>query len=185
MSAASSRTADPKALIRDKALALGFDAVGFAPEEEPLANLARPSVGSISVYARNRDYHDIVKGMLKHLAQFIVGQFGEAVKVFVDTAPLMEKPLAGQAGLGWQGKHTNLVSRRHEDLRAPALAELAMFDNAAFRQRFVGSPIKRIGRNRFGRNVLIAIGNSGEPSLRPVAAEAACWALENLPRAAA
>lgn len=154
--------------IRDKALALGFDAVGFAPAElgpeartrlrdflaaghhgtmgwmaereaqrgdprvlwpearsliclglnygpagDALANLARPSVGNISVYARHRDYHDVVKGMLKHLAQFVVARGGGGVKVFVDTAPVMEKPLAARAGLGWQGKHTNLVSRGH------------------------------------------------------------------------
>jgi epoxyqueuosine reductase len=154
--------------IRDKALALGFDAVGFAPAAlggaararlrdflaaghhgtmgwmaereaqrgdprvlwpearsliclglnygpagDALANLARPSVGNISVYARHRDYHDVVKGMLKHLAQFVVARGGGGVKVFVDTAPVMEKPLAARAGLGWQGKHTNLVSRGH------------------------------------------------------------------------
>ena len=155
--------------IRDKALALGFDAVGFtearlgpeararladflasgahgemdwlagrqeqrgdpralwpearsvvslglsyAPDEDPRAIQGRPDRGGISVYARNRDYHDVVKGMLKHLAQFIVSTSGRAgVKVFVDTAPVMEKPLAERAGLGWQGKHTNLVSRRH------------------------------------------------------------------------
>ncbi len=156
-----------KAAIRDRALALGFDAIGFAPaalgpeararlgafiaagqhgdmgwlsertEErahpralwaeartvialgvsyappgDPLATLARPDRGNVSVYARNRDYHDLVKGMLKHLAQFVAAA-GPAVKVFVDTAPVMEKPLAAAAGLGWQGKHTNLVSRTH------------------------------------------------------------------------
>ncbi len=154
--------------IRSKALALGFDAVGFAPAElgpearerlrdfinagqhgdmgwlaertearsqprslwpearsviclglsyapadDPMATLALKDRGTISVYARNRDYHDIVKGMLKHLAQFIVSRFGPSVKVFVDTAPVMEKPLAVRAGLGWQGKHSNLVSRAH------------------------------------------------------------------------
>ena len=155
-------------MIRDRALALGFDAVGFcraelgpeardrlaaflaagqhgdmgwlairanqrshpralwaeahsvivlglsyAPDTEPLATLQKPDCGNISVYARHRDYHDIVKGMLKHLAQFVVSRFGPDVKVFVDTAPVMEKPLAARAGLGWQGKHTNLVSRTH------------------------------------------------------------------------
>ncbi len=160
--------ADPKSLIRARALSLGFDAVGFcraelgpeararlrdflsagqhgdmgwlaeraeqrghprslwpearsvvalglsyAPEDDPLAVLGRPDRGAISVYARNRDYHDVVKGMLKHLAQFIASRCGEQVKVFVDTAPVMEKPLAERAGLGWQGKHTNLVSRAH------------------------------------------------------------------------
>ena len=339
---------DPRAAIRDRALALGFHAVGFcraelgpearrrlheflaagqhgdmgwlaertqqrshpqslwpqarsvialglsyAPEDDPLANLARPDRGNISVYARNRDYHDIAKGMLKHLAQFVVSRFGNDLKVFVDTAPVMEKPLAERAGIGWQGKHTNLVSRAHgswlflgeiyttleippdpphpdrcgtctrcltacptnafpapyrldatrcisyltiehkgaipeefraaignriygcddclavcpwnrfaaatdseklrarEDLTAPRLAELAMLDDAGFRARFVGSPIKRIGRNRFIRNVMIAIGNSAEPALIPVArvlaadpdpvvAQAAEWALVRL-----
>ena len=159
---------DPKPLIRDRALALGFDAVGFcraelgaeartrlaeflaagqhgdmgwlarrteqrshpqslwpaarsvvalglsyAPQDDPLATLALADRGSISVYARNRDYHDVLKGRLKHLAQFIVARFGPEVRVFVDTAPVMEKPLAERAGIGWQGKHTNLVSRTH------------------------------------------------------------------------
>jgi epoxyqueuosine reductase len=87
-------------------------ALNYAPEGDPLATLARPERGNFSVYARNRDYHDLIKGRLKHLAQFIVSRFGAEVKVFVDTAPVMEKPLAARAGLGWQGKHTNLVSRR-------------------------------------------------------------------------
>jgi epoxyqueuosine reductase len=345
--------ADPKSLIRDKALSLGFDAVGFcraelgpearerlvaflakgqhgdmgwladraekrshprslwpearsvialglsyAPEDDPLAVLARPNRGGISVYARNRDYHDVVKGMLKHLAQFVVSRLGPEVKVFVDTAPVMEKPLAEGAGIGWQGKHTNLVSRAHgswlflgeiyttldlppdephpdrcgtcsrcldvcptrafpapyrldatrcisyltiehhgpiphelrplmgnriygcddclsvcpwnrfaratsqpklrarADLTAPALADLAGLDDAGFRRLFTGSPIKRIGRDRFVRNVLIAIGNSGDPALRsaaarlladphPVVAEAAQWALARLSRGGA
>src|SRR5487761_2039686 len=158
--------ADPAALIRARALALGFDAVGFAraalgeaareglaaflaagrhgemgwmearateraapralwpeavsvialglsyaPEGDALAGLERRDRGNISVYARNRDYHDVFKGMAKHLAQFVAARFGAGVKVFVDTAPVMEKPLAQAAGLGWQGKHTNLVSR--------------------------------------------------------------------------
>jgi epoxyqueuosine reductase len=146
---------DAAEAIRTKALALGFDAVGFAtadpdpaaagrlkaflaraearaspralwpaarsvialalnyaPDGDALATLARPAHGNISVYARNRDYHDLIKGRLKHLGQFIVSRFGAEVKVFVDTAPVMEKPLAARAGLGWQGKHTNLVSRR-------------------------------------------------------------------------
>lgn len=338
----------PKNLIRDKALALGFDAIGFcraelspdartrlrdfltagqhgemiwlanradqrahpqalwpeaktvialglnyAPDGNALENLMHPHRGNISVYARNRDYHDIVKGMLKHLAQFVVARFGPQVKVFVDTAPVMEKPLAERAGIGWQGKHTNLVSRAHgswlflgeifttldippddahadlcgscnacqticptnafpapyrldatrcisyltiehagpiphalrgkmgnriygcddclavcpwnrfaqasrhtklharEDLLAPWLAELATLNDTAFRKKFSGSPIKRIGRNRFVRNVLIAIGNSADPSLTqtaqslaadpdPVVAEAARWAIEQL-----
>jgi epoxyqueuosine reductase len=271
--------------------------VSYAPERDPLATLGVTDRGSISVYAQNRDYHDLVKGMLKHLAQFIVARFGAGVKVFVDTAPVMEKPLAQQAGIGWQGKHTNLVSRAHgswlflgeiyttleiepdgaetdhcgscsrclgvcptnafpgpyrldatrcisyltiehrgpipEELRplmgnriygcddclavcpwnrfarpttheklygrvelgAPRLAELAALDDAGFRAMFSGSPIKRLGRDRFVRNVLIAIGNSAEPALRPVAArltwdasplvaDAARWACNQLSRAA-
>ena len=339
-----------KAAIRTKALALGFQAVGFAPAHlgpearerlaaflaagqhgemgwladraeqrahpqalwpearsviclglsyapgvDPLATLARPDRGNISVYARNRDYHGVVKGMLKHLAAFIASRFGPGVKVFTDTAPVMEKPLARQAGLGWQGKHTNLVSRPHgswlflgevmttldlapdpphedrcgschrcldacptkafpapyqldatrcisyltiehagpvphdlrplmgnriygcddclaacpwnrfaaaaatahpklaarEDLLAPDLAALAALDDQGFRRLFAASPVKRIGRNRFVRNVLIAIGNSAEPALLPcaerltgdldpVVAEAAEWAVGRL-----
>ena len=271
-------------------IALGLS---YAPEGDPLATLARSDRGNISVYARHRDYHDVIRGKLKHLAQFVVSRFGGAAKVFVDTAPVMEKPLAQEAGLGWQGKHTNLVSRSHgswlflgevfitlnlprtenpggacgscerclhacptdafpapyqldatrcisyltiehrgpipHDLRplignriygcddclaacpwnrfalagreeklharanlaAPRLAELAALDDAGFRARFSGSPIKRTGRGRFVRNVLIAIGNSGDPSLRPAAvaltgdadpvvAEAAAWAAGRL-----
>jgi epoxyqueuosine reductase len=272
-------------------IALG---VTYAPAEDPLATLTQPDRATISVYARNRDYHDVVKGRLKRLGQWIAHRFrGSALKVFVDTAPVMEKPLAQQAGIGWQGKHTNLVSRQHgswlflgeimttldlepdapesdhcgscraclaicptdafpapyrldarrcisyltiehhgpipEPLRAkmgnriygcddclavcpwnkfarahsepafapraaltaPKLAELAMLDDAAFRALFTASPIKRIGRNRFVRNVLIAIGNSATPGLRataqalcddpdPVVAESARWASERL-----
>jgi len=267
--------------------------VSYAPAEDPLATLARADRGNLSVYARHRDYHDLTKGRLKHLAQFIASRFAAAVKVFVDTAPVMEKPLAQQAGLGWQGKHTNLVSRRHgswlflgevyttleippdrphadrcgtcsrcltacptdafpapykldatrclsylsiehpgpippdlrpamgnriygcddclavcpwnrfaaatreaklqarPDLIAPDLAELAALDDAAFRARFAGSPVRRIGRNRFVRNVLIAIGNARDPALAPAAArlladadpvvaEAAAWAVARL-----
>jgi epoxyqueuosine reductase len=91
-------------------IALGLS---YAPEGDPLADLAQPTCGNVSVYARHRDYHDVVKGKLKELAQFVVARFGGDVKVFVDTAPVMEKPLAQLAGLGWQGKHTNLVSRAH------------------------------------------------------------------------
>ncbi len=265
----------------------------YAPTDDPLATLARPDRGNISVYARHRDYHDVLRGKLKHLAQFIVSRFGGDVKVFVDTAPVMEKSLAQEAGLGWQGKHTNLVSRAHgswlflgevfttldlprteasggscgsctrcltacptdafpapyqldatrcisyltiehagpiphalrpaignriygcddclavcpwnkfaqagreeklaarADLAAPRLAELALLDDAGFRAMFSGSPIKRSGRNRFVRNVLTAIGNSGDASLRAVAqglagdgdavvAEAAQWAAMRL-----
>jgi epoxyqueuosine reductase len=283
--------ADPKALWPEvvSVISLGLS---YAPEGDPLENLCRKQVGNISVYARNRDYHDIVKGKLKHLAQAIAA-LGKGVKVFVDTAPVMEKPLAMQAGLGWQGKHTNLVSRAHgswlflgevfttleiaqdaphadrcgscracqdvcpteafpapykldarrcisyltieytgpipeefrvamgnriygcddclavcpwnkfakagreqklaqrEDLTAPLLAELAALDDAAFRQKFSGSPVKRIGRNRFVRNVAIAIGNSGDLLLMPAAealardadsvvAEAGAWAMKRL-----
>ncbi len=276
-------------------IALGLS---YAPEDDALAALSRPDRGNISVYARGRDYHDVVKGMLKHLAQFIVSRFGAEVKVFVDTAPVMEKPLAQAAGLGWQGKHTNLVSRRHgswlflgevyttlpieadpphadrcgtcsrcvnacptnafrapyrldatrcisyltiehagpiphelrplmgnriygcddclavcpwnrfaraastheklrarPELMAPRLADLAALDDAAFRAMFAASPIKRIGRDRFVRNVLIAIGNSADPALRPTArrlmgdanpvvAEAAAWAAARLEESA-
>ena len=249
--------------------------VSYAPDDDPLATLGRADRGNISVYARNRDYHDLVKGMLKHLAQFIASRFGPDVKVFVDTAPVMEKPLAQAAGLGWQGKHTNLVSRsagswlflgevfttldlpadpphadrcgtcdrcqvacptaafpapyrldatrcisyltiehrgpvpealrplignriygcddclavcpwnrfaqasRHAklqprpELAAPRLAELAVLDDAGFRALFTGSPVKRIGRDRFVRNVAIAIGNSADPALAPAAAHLA------------
>ncbi len=249
--------------------------------------------GNISVYARNRDYHDVLKGMLKHLAQFVVSRCGGGVKVFVDTAPVMEKPLAARAGIGWQGKHTNLVSRRdgswlflgeiyttlalapdaphadrcgtctrcldacptqafpapyrldatrcisyltiehagpipvalrpaignrifgcddclavcpwnrfaqatrhakltaRADLVAPDLGELARLDDAAFRRRFAGTPVKRIGWRRFARNVLIAIGNAADLTLLPhaahltrdpdpVVAEAAAWAVARL-----
>lgn len=88
-------------------------ALSYTPTADPLANLARRDVGTVSVYARGRDYHDLLKGKLKHLAQHIVARHGGDVKVFVDTAPVMEKPAAQRAGLGWQGKHTNLVSRTH------------------------------------------------------------------------
>jgi epoxyqueuosine reductase len=266
----------------------------YAPADDPLATLALRDRGTISIYARNRDYHDVVKGRLKRLGQWMAHRFeGSALKVFVDTAPVMEKPLAQQAGLGWQGKHTNLVSRAHgswlflgeifttldlqanapesdrcgtcdaclricptdafpapyrldarrcisyltiehhgpipEELRArmgnriygcddclavcpwnkfarahsepafapraaltaPKLADLAALDDAGFRALFSASPIKRIGRNRFVRNVLVAIGNSADPALRPVAqklcddadpvvADCARWAAQRL-----
>jgi epoxyqueuosine reductase len=255
--------------------------------------LQQRDCGTISVYARNRDYHDVLRGKLKHLAQFLVSRFGGDVKVFVDTAPVMEKPLAEAAGLGWQGKHTNLVSRAHgswlflgeifttleiaqssasggscgtctrclticptdafpapyrldatrcisyltiehhgpiplefrplmgnriygcddclavcpwnrfarpgrdeklrprDDLAAPKLATLAALDDAGFRRMFSGSPVKRIGRGRFVRNVLNAIGNSGDAGLLPVArrlmgdpdavvADSAAWAAARL-----
>jgi len=334
--------------IRDHALGLGFDAVGFAPADlgdqprqalaaylaaghhgdmgwmaetaerrssltslwpearsaivvgmnygpgrDPLAVLAEPQRGYVSAYARNRDYHDTLKKRLRQLAEWLHRLHGAGVKLFVDTAPVMEKPLAQRAGLGWQGKHTNLVSRQfgswlflgelvtdldlgpsegeqdhcggctrclaacptqafpapyqldarrciayltieHKgsipvefrplignriygcddclavcpwnkfakavrqadflpriELTAPRLAELAGLDDAGFREFFSGSPIKRIGRDRFIRNVLIAIGNSGDPALAAVAdplrqdpsaivAEAADWAVAQL-----
>ncbi|MEI4232799.1 tRNA epoxyqueuosine(34) reductase QueG [Roseovarius sp. D22-M7] len=243
----------------------------YTPKEDPLAGLAKRDCGNVSVYARNKDYHDTVKKRLKRLARWLIAEAGGEVKVFVDTAPVPEKPLAEAAGLGWQGKHTNLVSRHlgswffigsvfttleldtdpaevdhcgscracldicptdafpatyqldarrcisyltiehkgpvdealrpalgnriygcddclavcpwnkfavearevkyhaRPDLVSPPLAELARLDDAGFRARFSGSPIKRIGRDRFVRNVLYAIGNSGDRALRPVA----------------
>jgi epoxyqueuosine reductase len=339
---------DAKAAIRERALAEGFDAVGFAPAhleegarerlaafvdagyhgdmgwladtaerrahpqslwpearsvvvlaanygpaEDPLGLLERRDRGGISVYARNRDYHDTVKKRLKRVARAMAEAFDCQVKVFVDTAPVMEKPLAERAGVGWQGKHTNLVSRdfgswlflgeiytdlelapddaeadhcgscrrcldvcptdafpapyrldatrcisyltiEHKghiprelrakmgnriygcddclavcpwnkfagatvepaflprlELTAPRLADLSRLDDASFRQVFSGSPIKRTGRDRFVRNVLIAIGNSGEPALMaearrllddasPLVRAMAVWALSRL-----
>jgi len=267
----------------------------YTPKEDPMAVIGRPECGAISVYARNRDYHDIVKKRLKRVGRWLIERAGPEteIKVFVDTAPVMEKPLAAAAGLGWQGKHTNLLSRElgnwfflgaifttldlppdapgedhcgtctacldacptdafpapgqldarrcisyltiehkgpvdedlrpllgnriygcddclaacpwnkfaqaarelryaaRDDLAAPLLADLAGLDDAAFRSRFSGSPIKRIGRARFLRNVCYAIGNSGEPALSqaahrlvedpdPVLADAARWALARL-----
>ena len=87
--------------------------MNYGPDHDPMDNLAAVSHGNVSVYARGRDYHDVIKGRLKQLAGQFAARSGAEVKVFVDTAPLMEKPLAAQAGAGWQGKHTNLVSRRH------------------------------------------------------------------------
>ncbi|MDG4893356.1 tRNA epoxyqueuosine(34) reductase QueG [Mesorhizobium sp. WSM4976] len=268
-------------------------AMNYGPDHDPRDILARPDRGAISVYAQNRDYHDVMKGRLKEIAGKIVAKAGGDVKVFVDTAPVMEKPLAEAAGLGWQGKHTNLVSRAHgswlflgtifttaelepdaaeidhcgscracldacptdafpapyrldarrcisyltienkgpiprefrekignriygcddclaacpwnkfasaaseaklaarADLRVPKLSELLVLDDAAFRAFFSGSPIKRIGRDRFVRNVLIAAGNSGDASLTPIVRGllgdasplvrgAAIWALSRL-----
>lgn len=265
----------------------------YTPEDDPVAVLAQPDRAAVSVYAQGKDYHDLVKRRLKRVGRWLLDQVpeGAGIKVFVDTAPVMEKPLAQAAGLGWQGKHTNLLARdlgswfflgaifttldlpkdagevshcgscracldacptgafpapyrldarrcisyltiEHKgpvepELRAlmgnriygcddclaacpwnkfaqaakdigyqpkvgaPELAELAGLDDAGFRARFAGSPIKRIGRDRFLRNVLYAIGNSGLPALRPVAeglrndadpvvAEAADWAVARL-----
>ena len=283
---------DPSALWPE-ARSVIMLAEDYGPAEDPLALLERPDRGAVSVYARGRDYHDVVKKRLKRLARWLVAESGAEVKVFVDTAPVMEKPLGQAAGLGWQGKHTNLVSRdlgswfflgavfttaelevdapevdhcgtcrrcldicptdafpapyrldarrcisyltiehagpvdselrpglgnriygcdnclavcpwnkfagvaseakyhAREELKAPALADLARLDDAGFRALFSGSPIKRIGRNRFVRNVLYAIGNSADPALRgvaeglrgdpdPVVAEAADWAVARL-----
>ncbi|MEX5728172.1 epoxyqueuosine reductase [Rhodovulum iodosum] len=266
----------------------------YTPEADPLAVLERRDRGAISVYAQNRDYHDIVKKRLKRLGRWLIEAApGAEIKVFVDTAPVMEKPLAEAAGLGWQGKHTNLLARdlgnwfflgaifttveiapdapegehcgtctacldicptdafpapfqldarrcisyltiEHKgpvdealrpglgnriygcddclavcpwnkfamtarearyaarpDLVAPPLAELAALDDAGFRARFSGSPIKRIGRGRFVRNVCYAIGNSDDPGLigavralvddaDPAVADAARWAVRRL-----
>jgi len=342
---------DPRAAIRERALATGFAAVGFAearlaeevrdglrgflaaghhgdmgwlathaerrasptalwpearsvvavaleygPEADPRAELEERGSGYLSVYARNRDYHDTLKGRLKELAGWLAARFATEVKVFVDTAPVMEKPLAAAAGLGWQGKHTNLLSRdlgnwfflgevfttlalqpdtpaedhcgrcracldacptrafpaphrldarrcisyltiehkdaiprdlrplmgnriygcddclaacpwnkfarlghaafrAREDLRAPPLADLLLLDDQSFRRFFSGSPVKRIGRDRFLRNVLIAAGNSRDRSLlppvrrllgdtSPLVRGAAVWAFGQLAEAA-
>jgi len=263
------RRADPRILWQDvrSIIVLGMN---YGPQEDPLVTLARQDCANISVYARHRDYHDIIKGKLKMLASWLIAQKGEVdVKVFVDTAPVMEKPLAQAAGLGWQGRHTNLVSRdfgswlflgtifttlelqpdetepdhcgtcracldacptnafpapykldarrcisyltiehkgqiteefrkpmgnriygcddclaacpwnkfaqsareakliARDELNAPKLADLIKLDDAAFRAFFAGSPVKRIGHARFLRNLLIAIGNSGDTSLLP------------------
>lgn len=286
------RRSDPRVLWPEARSAVVL-AMNYGPDGDPLDNLDQPTVGNISVYARHRDYHEVLKGRLKEVAGLVARDTGADVKVFVDTAPLMEKPLAALAGVGWQGKHTNLVSRdfgswlflgvilsaadlppdepavdrcgacrrcldacptgalpapyqidarrcvsyltiEHagpipEDMRplignriygcddclavcpwnkfaseaaemklrprpeltAPSLVALAALDDAAFRALFAGSPVKRIGRNRFVRNVAIAIGNSGESALipalgpllddsDPIVAEAARWALGRL-----
>jgi epoxyqueuosine reductase len=286
------RRADPRGLwagVRS-VIMLG---VNYGPDENPLAILEQRTRGAISVYARGDDYHDLIKKRLKALARWLVSTAGGEVKVFVDTAAVMEKPLAQAAGLGWQGKHTNLVSRQfgswlflgaifttsdlardeadtdhcgscqacldicptsafpapykldarrcisyltienkgpiprefrkaignriygcddclavcpwnkfaqagreaklaaREEFRAPSLAELAQLDDAAFRARFTKSPVKRIGRDRFIRNVLIAIGNSNDGALAgeatrllddesPMVRGAAVWALSQL-----
>lgn len=267
------RRADPRVLWPDVRSILSL-AMTYGPDVDPRAVHARPDRGAISVYARHRDYHDLIKGRLKQLAGRLVARAGalglEAeVKVFVDTAPVMEKPIAAAAGIGWQGKHTNLVSRRlgswfflaeifttldlepdpaepdhcgacrrcldacptgalpqpgrldarrcisyltiehagpidrdlrplignriygcddclavcpwnkfavdareiglraRPDLAAPPLADLVALDDAGFRALFSASPVKRIGRERFVRNVLIAIANSRDPRFEP------------------
>ncbi len=260
----------------------------YGPDHDPLEVLGQRDRAAISVYAQNRDYHDVVKKRLKRLGRWLIEAASGApeIKVFVDTAPVMEKPLGQAAGLGWQGKHTNLVSRdlgswfflgcifttldlpvdgaevdhcgscrrcldvcptdafpapyqldarrcisyltiehhgpvpvdlrakmgnriygcddclavcpwnkfartasevkyhAREDLLAPELAELALLDDAGFRARFSGSPIKRIGRDRFVRNVLYAIGNSGDSKLLD-AAQALCEDADEVVRDAA
>lgn len=292
LAARSEWRGDPAALWPDarSVIVLGES---YRPESDPLAALERKDMGTVSVYAQNRDYHDLVKKRLKRLARWLITEAGGEVKVFVDTAPVPEKPLGQAAGLGWQGKHTNLVSRNlgswffigsifttldlpadkpevdhcgscrncldicptdafpapykldarrcisyltiehkgpvDEDLRqlmgnriygcddclavcpwnkfaiaareigyharpelvSPPLAELVTLDDVRFRAFFAGSPIKRIGRDRFVRNVLYAIGNSGNPALEAVAqaltldpagevADAARWAVMRL-----
>ena len=267
--------------------------MSYAPPDDPLAVTRRRDRGGVAAYARGRDYHDVIKKRLKALARWLAESAGGAVKIFVDTAPVMEKPLAAAAGIGWQGKHTNLVSRQHGSwlflaallstlelaadapetdhcgscrrcldicptkafpepyrldarrcisyltiehkghiarefrvaignriygcddclavcpwnkfarrarehaflphifLTAPRLADLVRLDDAGFRRIFAGSPVKRIGRERFLRNVLIALGNSGDPaqreSVEPLLDERsalvramAVWALERL-----
>ncbi|MFV0514090.1 MAG: tRNA epoxyqueuosine(34) reductase QueG [Jhaorihella sp.] len=292
MEARSHWRGDPTALW-PQARSVIMLAESYAPEHDPREILGRRDRAAISVYAQNRDYHDIVKKRLKRLARWLIGEAGGELKVFVDTAPVPEKALGQAAGLGWQGKHTNLVSRdwgnwaflgaifttldlpadapepdrcgscracqiacptdafpapyrldarrcisyltiehkgpvdedlrpllgnriygcddclaacpwnkfavaagdiryaARDDLRAPKLADLAMLEDAAFRDRFSGSPVKRIGRDRFVRNVAYAIGNSADPALRPVVralsgdadpavADAAVWAAKRL-----
>ncbi|MCL2429830.1 MAG: tRNA epoxyqueuosine(34) reductase QueG [Alphaproteobacteria bacterium] len=267
--------------------------VNYGPDYDPLAFTQQPGLAAISVYAKGDDYHDVIKKRLKALARWLVANAGGDVRVFVDTAAVMEKPLAAAAGLGWQGKHTNLVSRRfgswlflgalfttldlppdpaepdhcggcracldicptaafpapyrldarrcisyltiehkgpiprdlrplmgnwiygcddclavcpwnkfakqgrdaklsaRDELRSPPLADLARLDDAGFRALFARTAIKRTGRDRFVRNVLIAIGNSGDPALAPEAERllddpaaivrgAAVWALGRL-----
>ena len=286
------RRADPKTLWPDVKSIIVL-AMNYGPDGDALATTRMPDRGNISVYARNRDYHDIIKGKLKELAGKIASRSRADVKVFVDTAPVMEKPLAMRGGLGWQGKHTNLVSRdlgswfflgsifttaeiardeperdhcgscracldacptqafpapgqidarrcisyltiEHKgmidaefrsamgnriygcddclaacpwnkfaraagemklqaraDLEAPKLDVLLTLDDAAFRNLFTGSPIKRIGRNRFIRNCLIAAGNSGDVAFTglcrrlladddPVVRASALWAVARL-----
>ena len=286
------RRAHPQAMWPGarSAVMLGMN---YGPDSDPMATLARRTTGNISVYARGDDYHELIKKRLKDLGRWMGAALGGELKVFVDTAPLMEKPLAQGAGLGWQGKHTNLVSREHgswlflgsvltalelepdapaeehcgscracldvcptdafpapfqldarrclsyltierkgpmprefraamgnriygcddclavcpwnkfaaearesalqarDSLQDPSLAHLAGLDDAAFRSLFAKSPVKRIGRDRFLRNVFYAIGNSGEASLAaaalrllddpaPVVRGAAVWALSRL-----
>ncbi|CAN7537857.1 tRNA epoxyqueuosine(34) reductase QueG [Rhizobium rhizogenes] len=286
------RRGDPR-MLWNGVRSIAVFGLNYGPEEDPRGILEKPDKAAISVYARNRDYHDVIKGRLKEIATRFAARSQEDVKVFVDTAPVMEKPLAAAAGLGWQGKHTNLVSRTHgswlflgsmfttadlepdqaeidhcgscracldvcptaafpapyqldarrcisyltiehkgpidpllrplignriygcddclaacpwnkfassasemklvarEDLKEPSIAFLLDLDDAAFRAFFSGSPVKRIGRDRFVRNVLIAAGNSDDRTLidaccrlsgdtSPVVRGMAVWALSRL-----
>lgn len=288
------RRRQPKALWPEVRSVIAL-AMTYGPEGDPLANLGQPMTANISVYARARDYHEVVKPKLKQLARWLLARAGGDVKVFVDTAPVMEKPLAALAGLGWQGKHTNLLSRdlgnwfflgfvfttldlpkdrpadehcgqcracldicptaafpaphrldarrcisyltiehkgpiprglraaignriygcddclaicpwnkfakqAHEtklqaraELNAPGLTDLAQLDDTAFRRLFTGSAVKRIGHARFLRNLLIALGNSGQAEALPLAKaqldnpdplvrSTAVWALSRLDR---
>jgi epoxyqueuosine reductase len=286
------RRADPSTLWPEVRSIIVL-AMNYGPQSDPRELASTPDRGAISVYARNRDYHDVMKGRLKEIAGKLVARAGGDVKVFVDTAPIMEKPLAQAAGIGWQGKHTNLVSREfgswlflgtifctaelapdvpladhcgscracldacptdafpapyrldarrcisyltienkgpiphefreaignriygcddclaacpwnkfaqtaseaklaaREDLRAPRLSDFLALDDAGFRTFFSGSPVKRIGRDRFLRNVLIAAGNADDGTLIPACEKlladasplvrgAAVWALSRL-----
>jgi epoxyqueuosine reductase len=290
----SDRRGDPR-LVWPGARAIVMLGVSYGPDQDPLAVLQQRMRGAISVYARGDDYHEVIKPRLKKLGRWLIENAGGEIKVFVDTAPVMEKPLAEAAGLGWQGKHTNLVSRQHGSwlflgaiftsldlpadaaehdhcgtcracldicptaafpapyrldarrcisyltiehkgpiaralrplignriygcddclavcpwnkfahsghearlaaravLQAPQLCDLARLDDAGFRALFAKSPVKRIGRARFLRNVLIAIGNSGNGALADDAERllkdssalvrgAAVWALDQLDR---
>ena len=298
MAATAARRGDPRALWPEvrSVIMLGLNyGRDFGNDGDPLAILQQRDRGAISVYAQSDDYHEIIKPRLKALARWLIARAGGDVKVFVDTAAVMEKPLAAAAGLGWQGKHTNLVSRRfgswlflgaifttldlspdapeqdhcgscracldicptaafpapyrldarrcisyltiehkgpiprelraaignriygcddclavcpwnkfaqagheaklksREALQAPRLADLAALDDAAFRTMFAKTPVKRTGRDRFVRNVLVAIGNSGDAALASSAEQllddpstlvrgAAVWALGRLDR---
>jgi epoxyqueuosine reductase len=292
MAATAARRAAPNALWPEVRSVIMFG-LNYGPDEDPLATLKREDRAAISAYAKGDDYHELIKSRLKQVARWLIENAGGDVKVFVDTAAVMEKPLAAKAGLGWQGKHTNLVSRQfgswlflglifttldlpadppepdncgtcracldicptaafpapyrldarrcisyltiehkgpiprefraamgnriygcddclavcpwnkfavagreaklaaRETLRAPGLAELARLDDAHFRSLFAKTSIKRTGRDRFVRNVLIAIGNSGDASfaseaerllddVSPLVRGAAVWALGRL-----
>jgi epoxyqueuosine reductase len=292
MAARPERRGDPHTLWPDVRTVVMLG-VNYGPDHDPAAILAKPDRGAISVYAKGDDYHDVIKTRLKALARWLTAQAGGDAKVFVDTAAVMEKPLAAAAGLGWQGKHTNLVSREfgswlflgalfttlelppdeaeadhcgtcsacldicptaafpapyrldarrcvsyltiehkgpiprelrplmgnriygcddclavcpwnkfaqhgreaklaaRAELDAPALADLAQIDDAGFRKLFAKTAVKRTGRDRFVRNVLIAIGNSRDPALAvhperlladpsAIVRGAAVWALARL-----